>query len=363
MVADRTLLHPLAKLAHRLASASHQADSTENLLTEQLIIGILSSTTSRYIVTTHRRIDDPEEFTIDLLAANAASAGQQTADLVRQAIGTSELRIRSHAADDSPCRAELASIAAPMDAREQALSASTHIVMDSETSPARQPHRARLIRHAARALADATDGQLADPCTAQLVHPDRRVDGERDWFCPADGWLGIDCHINPDGGQDTTGPAECECLCLFTRGLSRFGLPDLAIDRVPCAYDLAATNAMRGLAVRMLALLWADPDARELRLEKSIIIEPEDVWGYWGAWPLFGLPVPVSLAPANRDDLPASPHLELLPRPDFPGTRPEWAAQVLGEGVSSVAGWQPDTPPYRIDRQAAIDIYPADQRC
>jgi hypothetical protein len=134
--------------------------------------------------------------------------------------------------------------------------------------------------------------------------------------------------------------------------MSRFGLPELVIDRVTCAHDLAATNAMRGLAVQLLRQLWTDPDARELRLDDTVIVEPEDVWAYWGARPLFGLPVPLLLTQASRDDLPTGiAHLELRPRPDYAGTRPEWSAQVLNEGVSTVAGWQPDTPPHRIDCQ------------
>jgi hypothetical protein len=321
-------------------------------LTEHLIINIPSSATCRYIVTTDKYIDHPKEFAIDLLATNSTAAGQQSADLLRHAIDTSQVRIRSHPADNSPCQAELAYIAAPMNKDERPLSGSRHLVIDSETTPAQQPQQARSIRAIARALADATNGQLADPCTAQLIRPQHGTKGERDWFCPADDWLGIDCRINPDGGMDTTGSAECECLCLFTRGLSRFGLPELIIDRVPCDYDLAATNVMRGLAVQLLRRLWADPSTSALRLDKSIVVEPEDVWAYWGARPLFGLPVPLLLTHASRDDLPTgTTHLELRPRPDFRGTRPEWSAQVLNEGVSSVAGWQPDTPPHRIDRQ------------
>jgi hypothetical protein len=326
----------------------------ENLLTDHLIITIPASTTCRYIVTTDTHIDHPEEFTTGLLATNTPVTAQQSADLLRQAIDTSQLRIHSHPADISPCRAELASIAATMDEHERLMSASRHIVIDSEATPSQQPQQARSTRAIARALANATDGQLADPYTAQLVRPDLRVDGEREWFCPADGWLGIDCRINPDGGMDTSGSTECECLCLFTRGLSRFGLPELTIDRVACDYDLAATNAMRGLAVQLLGQLWANPGARELRLDPEVAVEPEDVWAYWAARPLFGHPVPLHLTPANRDDLPTeTTHLELRPRPDYPGTRPQWSAQVLNHGVSTVAGWQPDTPPQRIDRQPA----------
>jgi hypothetical protein len=324
-------------------------------MTEHLIVNVPTSTACRFIVATDRRIDHPEEFAIDLLTTNSMVTGEQLAILLQRVIGTSELRIHSHAADDSPCQSELAYVAAPMYEDERPLSAaSRHIIIESEISLVHQPHRVQMVRGIARGLADATAGQLADLCTAQLVHPDRRVEGERDWFCPADDWVGIDCRINPDGGMDTAGPTKCECLCLFTRGLSRFGLPEPVIDRVACAYDLAATNAMRGLAVRLLRRLWADPGAHELRLAESIVVEPEDVWGYWGARPLFGLPVPLRLTWTSRDDLPAGTrHLELRPRPDFPGTRVEWGAQVLGEGVSSLAGWQPDKPPYRIDRPVA----------
>jgi hypothetical protein len=186
--------------------------SMENLLTEQLIINIPSSTTCRYIVTTDNHIDHPEQLIVDLLATN--STIQQSADLLPQAINTSHLRIRSYAAEDSPCQAELAYIAAPMHEDEHPLSASRHIVIDCQTSPTQQPQHARLIRSIVRALADATNGQLADPCTAQLVRPIPGINGERDWFCPADDWVGVDCRINPDGGMDTparTNANACAC--------------------------------------------------------------------------------------------------------------------------------------------------------
>jgi hypothetical protein len=303
--------------------------------------------TSRFVVAAAEVPKDP-------CAMARAQVTGPPGEEVLDRLGTSLVRIRAVAAADSIWGGDLAAVAASEDERAMMRAAAGHLVIESATPRGARPRLAQAVRAVARALAETTGGLLADLCTAQLVHPDRRVDGERDWFCTADGWLGIDCRINPDGGMDTGGPTECECLCLFTRGLARFGLPELVVDRVACAHDLAATNVLRGLAVRLLGRLWADPGARELRLDSSIVVEPEDVWGYWGARPLFGLPVPLLLARASRDDLPAeATHLELLPRPDFPGTRAEWGTQVLGEGVSSVAGWQPDTPPYRIDQQPA----------
>jgi hypothetical protein len=190
---------------------------------------------------------------------------------------------------------------------------------------------------------------LVDGATAQLISPDRRIDGERGWFCLADRWLGIDALINPDANAD--GPAtECSCLCLFTRGLARFGLPELVIDEVACAYDLAATNLLRGLAVHLLTRLWNIPRTGPLRVDTTPVITPGHVWAHWGARPLFGGAVAIRIAPSGRSGLPEGRHLEVLPHPDFSGTHVEWGNHILGPAIPQVGGWQPDDPPYRIDR-------------
>jgi hypothetical protein len=312
-----------------------------------IILSVPQSVTSRFVVAA-------EELPRDPYAMARAQVTGPPGEEILDRLDTPLLRIRAVAAADSIWHDDLAAVAASDDERERLRAAAGHLVFESETPPGDRPRRAQAVRAVARALAETTGGLLADLCTLQLVPPDRRLEGERDWFCAADGWLGIDCRINADAGMDAGKPTQCACLCLFTRGLSRFGLPELAIDQVACAYDLAATNVLRGTAVRLLGRLWADPGARELGLDSPLVIEPEDMWAYWGARPLFGLPVPVRLADARRADLPAGPrHLELLPHPDFPGTRAEWGADVLAEGLASVAGWQPDTPPIRIDRQPA----------
>jgi hypothetical protein len=299
---------------------------------------------SRFVVAADELPKDP------CAMAHAQITGPPGEEILDR-LGTPLLRVRAVPAADSIWRSDLAAIAATGDERERLDTAAGHVVIESETPPGVRPRLAQAVRAVARALAETTGGLLADLCTAQLVPPDRRFDGERDWFCVADRWLGVDCLINPDAGMDVARPTECTCLCLFTRGLVRFGLPELVIDQVACAHELAATNVLRGMAVRLLRLLWADPAAPELRLDELTVIEPEDLWGYWGARPLFGSPVPVRLADARRADLPAGVrHLELLPPPDFRGGRAEWGGEVVNEGLSSVAGWQPDDPPYRIDQ-------------
>jgi hypothetical protein len=312
-----------------------------------IAVSVPAVTMSRFVVAADDVPKDP-------YAMARAQITGPPGDAALEWLGTPLLTIRAVAAADSVWRDELERVAVfDDDERERLLAATGHLIIESELSPHRQPEVAQGVRAVARTLADATDGLLTDLCTGQLVLHDRRVDGERDWFCLADRWLGFDCHVNPDSGTDDK-PTECACLCLFTRGMNRFGVPDLVVDEVPCAYDLAATNVMRGLATHLLGRLWAGGETEELRLEESLVVEPESMWGYWGAHPLFGKPVPVRLAESRRLGLPADRrYLEILPRSDFEGTRAEWSGQVLNEGLSSVAGWQPDDPPYLIGRAQA----------
>jgi hypothetical protein len=307
-----------------------------------LTLPVPETVVSRYVVAAGEVPKDP-------YAMARAQITDPPGDGALDWLGGPLLRIRSVAAADSVWRDELPAVAVlDEDERERLLAAPGHLIVESETPPHRQPRVAPRVRAVARALAAATDGLLADLCTAQLIPPDRRVDGERDWFCLADRWLGCDCLVNPDADNGDK-PTECACLCLFTRGLSRFGLPELVVDQVACAYDLAATNLMRGLAVRLLGGLWGEPGARELRVAETVVVEPGHMWGYWAARPLFGRPIPVRLAFTDRPGLPAGRrHVELLPHPDFDGTRVEWGTEILAEGLASVAGWQPDDPPYRI---------------
>jgi hypothetical protein len=96
--------------------------------------------------------------------------------------------------------------------------------------------------------------------------------------------------------------------------------------------------------------LWAGgEEGSALRVEAATVVEPQHMWGYYGATPLFGLPVPVHLAESGGPGLPGDKgYLEVRPRPEFQGTRAEWMGQVVAEGLPSVAGWQPDDPPYLI---------------
>lgn len=209
------------------------------------------------------------------------------------------------------------------------------------------------MRAVARAVAEECGGLLADLCTAQLIATDGGAKAERDWFCLADRWLGIDCLVDDDAGVD--GPAtQCSCLCLFTRGMIRFGLPELVIDQAACSYDLAATNLLRGLAVRLLTQLWRTP-TRELRIDDLTVIEPADMWGYWGAEPVFGQSIPIKLADFSKLGLPGGRgYLEIQPPPDFGGTRVQWCRRLHDHGLGEVAGCPPANPPYRFDLRAPL---------
>lgn len=317
-------------------------------MSDQLIIDVPSSVASRYVVASDRRIDRPEEFTVGLLAANQAAGKTQLPGLLRQVIDTPMLSVGFHSADGSPCQADLARVTAPATARERLLSASAHLIIDSEASPADQPQVAQMVRTIARVLAEATDGQLADLCTAELISPEHGTGGERAWFRLADQWLAMDCLINPSA--DHIPPTLCSCLCLLTRGLARFGLPELVIEDLPCAYDHAATNLLRGLAVQLLTQLWHQPSTAQMRIEGSTAVTPEHIWGYWGARPQEGEAIAIAVANPTRPDLPPGRHLAVLPHPDFKGAINEWAAKILNQTMLAVARWSPDEPPYRIDK-------------
>jgi hypothetical protein len=329
-------------------------------LTHHLAIDIPASVATRYIVAADDIREDPDAFVAALLAAHPLMADVSDVPserAVQDLVGSPDLQIRSLPADDSPWREDLADLPVIDDDEHQRLASAArrHLVIESETPPERQPRAGQLARAAARGLAEATGGLLADLCTRQVVPADRRVLGERSWFCLADRWLDVDCLINSESGLDTP-PTECSCLCLFTRGLTSFGLPELVIDQVACSYDLAATNLLRGLAVQLLTRLWDQRGTRRLRIHETTIVKAADMWAYWAAKPLFGGPVPVRLADADtqRPGLPDERHLEILPHPDFRGTRVEWVTDVLSRGLPTVADWQPDDLPVRIDRPAPL---------
>jgi hypothetical protein len=126
------------------------------------------------------------------------------------------------------------------------------------------PRPAQVARAYARRLAVTGRGLLIDWLTGDLVLAPERA--ERDRFHLGDQWLGFDAHvyeerhraIPPASSWPAAPPPEdaCGALRFRTRGLTRFGLPELVIDGVDCDHRLTAVNVLRAVGQHLLAGHW-----------------------------------------------------------------------------------------------------------
>ncbi|QFG26340.1 hypothetical protein [Actinomadura sp. WMMB 499] len=154
-----------------------------------------------------------------------------------------------------------------------------------------QPRASQVARAAARALADAVGGIAADLVTGHILAPG----GERPRFVLADRWLGdvlppfrADGRCTaPDPEHDPEGVNGCSCVRLRTRGLRRFGLPELQIDGVACPHDLAALNVLRSAARRLVTDHWSwlatGPADRSRTIDRDVHLTEADFGDFWGS--------------------------------------------------------------------------------
>ena len=148
--------------------------------------------------------------------------------------------------------------------------ATHHVVLTAHTSPSSHPERAQAVRAIARALAFATAGVVHDGHTAGLIGPAARGDVEPATFRLADDWLSM---------------AVASGLEVTTRGLARFGLPELSIAAVPSDRLLTAVSLLRGTAVHLLAGHWAWLAAgggRSRLIAARRRVSAADLYQYWG---------------------------------------------------------------------------------
>ena len=154
-----------------------------------------------------------------------------------------------------------------------------------------QPRAVQVARAAAYALAEATGGIAADLVTGHVLTPSTR---ERTRFVLADRWLG---DVLPpfrangrctaaDPGVDPEGVNGCACLRLRTRGLRRFGLPELQITEVACPHDLTALNVLRTTARRLLTDHWSwlatGPAVSDRTIPDALDLTQNDFNDFWG---------------------------------------------------------------------------------
>lgn len=194
-----------------------------------------------------------------------------------------------------------------------------------------QPRGAQVARAAAHAIADATGGITADLTTGHILPPSAI---ERTHFVLADQWLGDVLPPFRANGRCTAAEPEldpegvngCACVRLRTRGLRRFGLPELQISDVACPHDLAALNVLRTTARRLLTDHWSwlatGPAAATRTLNATVHLAQGDFNDFWGATHRVHLTPPV---PFQVHLGPRTPRLLTVgPPTDFDGTVNDW---------------------------------------
>jgi hypothetical protein len=144
-------------------------------------------------------------------------------------------------------------------------SAKHHVVVSISARVQDQPLSAQLARAYARRVATVHDGELVDWLTGWEVGRPSRP--ERAEFRLSDDWLGFDDHIYSERhanipnrdviDRDWQPEDACAANRITTKGLSRFGLPEISINDVDCVCRLSATNVLRATAQHLLTEHWA----------------------------------------------------------------------------------------------------------
>jgi hypothetical protein len=158
-------------------------------------------------------------------------------------------------------------------------SAKHHIVVSNSARVRDQPLAAQLTRAHARRVATVHDGVLVDWLTGWRIHDPGRP--ERAEFRLSDHWLGFEDHQyserhanipNRDVVDRDWQPEDaCAANRISTKGLSRFGLPEISIDDVDCVCRLSATNVLRATAQYLLGEHWAWLRDNEAETQAKIV--------------------------------------------------------------------------------------------
>jgi hypothetical protein len=302
-----------------------------------LVLSVPEAVTSHYVIATNDPPDDPRSVVPWRVPEPFRTAAVE-------AIRTPELGVFTMAAGEAVWRPD--GILASDDDQRRIRESSHQVVVVHRTATAAQPHAEQTARAVARAVADASNGVLIDPQAGHVILRDGLARTERGWFRMGDQWFGARYDVDeaaarPDPAHGTRATSACACLRIALRGLRRFGLPDLVMDKVVCAHDLAALNLLRALACRLLTDQWKwvrhRPGQPTRPLDDHPKIDPDDFWTFWGATPFVdGRPLTVRLIPISRT------MLEVAPPADFGGTRAEWGREVLVPAMPPLVGCPAD---------------------
>ncbi|WP_233526436.1 hypothetical protein [Actinomadura spongiicola] len=256
---------------------------------------------------------------------------------VSQRLGSPRLTITSYPATDSPW--DLSDVAGvDEDDAERAAKATCHIDVTSVLPVGDLPCGPHTARAIAMAIAESVCGVPVDLASNEPlpVIPLERLDE----FVLADNWLGVALPPYRNSGNCTAEEEDidgCACVDLTTRGLHRFGLPELEITDVACPHSLAALNVLRTTAQRLLPL-GRHPGTHTVPNE--LMLTGTDFATYWGYGdPMWDDgPLPIDLMEAN----PA--RLAIRPPIDFPGTLNEWLWDELPPILHELLSCEPDRP-------------------
>ncbi|TDD85858.1 hypothetical protein [Actinomadura rubrisoli] len=215
-----------------------------------------------------------------------------------------------------------------------------------------QPRAVQVARAAAYALAAATGGVAADLITGHIL---ASPTSERTSFVLADHWLGDALPpfrangrcTAPEPERDPEGVNGCSCVCLRTRGLRRFGLPELQITDVACPHDLAALNVLRTTARHLLTSHWSwlatGPADGTRTISAALHLTETDFNDFWGSTRREHLTHPTPFE--ARLTLVTPRLLEVGPPDDFEGTINDWLwGDTLPLGLYDVLSSPADIP-------------------
>ncbi|MEW2357059.1 hypothetical protein [Spirillospora sp. NPDC029432] len=282
-------------------------------MSESIRFTVPEQTTSCFVVAAERAPGDPPQAALRRLPAPFATAAVER-------LGTPRLRIASYPAAYSPWNIGHATRVTDDDdpgLAERALAATHHIGVQAVAASGDRPFAHQLARAVAGAIAEHLDAVPVDADTGQIL-PARSCADTR--FRLADGWLGAWLQNDRDGGRCKASEDDidgCACVGFTTRGLTRFGLPELQMAGIACPHDLAALNVIRTTAQHLLHL---GRRAGPRTFARDLPLTGADFAAFWG-----------SGSPAWTDDpvvvrlTPFSPRLiRVGPPEDFPGTLNEW---------------------------------------
>ncbi|MEU8803981.1 hypothetical protein [Spirillospora sp. NPDC048819] len=291
-------------------------------------ITVPGETTAGFVVAADRDPGDLTKAILQRLPGPFAAA-------VTLRIGTPGLVTACHRAADSPWDLSEVTGADHEDA-ERARQATRHIGVTSVLPVGELPSGPHLARATAKAIAEALCGVPVDLASNQAlpVVPFGRFDE----FVLADHWIGAALPSSPDSGRcpaDEDAIDGCACVHLTTRGLRRFGLPELEITDVACPHDLAALNVLRTTAQRLLPL---GRHPGEHTLPTELTLTSPDFSAFWGhSDPMWDDgPIPVRLTEVAHD------RLGIRPPADFPGTLNEWLWDELPPILHELLSCDPD---------------------